>query len=240
MQIPYNSLFTTSQVLHNYFIATLQLLYDLCMTFFLTYLWIVQKTCSILVQTVLMNCSLLIHNLFMTCSWLVHYLFMTYMITCSLLFHYLLTNCSWVVHDMFMTWLAFKTCCLWLVHDLFITFSWFVHYLAMSCSLLDLDLFMTTLKLLHFLTTFQILLVHDFFTSYSQFVTDLFLTCSLLAHFLFMIDFFLQFLHFSANLQIHLNNFTYTTFLDFELLPWAWHSSAPACPSILIITLVSW
>ena len=40
------------------------------------------------------------------------------------------------------------------------------------------------------------------------------MTCPLLVH-----DFFLKFLRFSATLQIPLNYFIYTTFIDFDLLP---------------------
>ena len=125
------------------------------------------------------------------------------LITCLLL----IFNFSQLIHDCFMT-------CLWLVHyffmicslpghELFITWSWLVHDYSKTSSLFDNFSNFTCSWLFHIL-----------FTICYWLVSDLFITCPFLVH-----DFFLQFLHFSANLQIHLNNFTYTTFLDFELLP---------------------
>ena len=116
------------------------------------------------------------------------------------------TSCSWLFYDSVMS-------CSSLVYDMFIIFSWLLHYLVMSCSLLILDFF-------------KILFVNDLFVSKSQFVSDLFLTCSWLVNNLFMTCpllvhdfFFFTISDFSATLQIPLNYLTYTTFLDFDLLP---------------------
>ena len=157
------------------------------------------------------------------CFWIVHDLF----INCLIFVYYYLE----IAHYLFITGLLLFFICSQLINNCFMKCLWLVHYFFLICSLsgqelswLGHDLFMATLKLLPFLTTFQILLVHDFFTSYTQFVTDLFLTCSLLAHFLFLIDFFYIYFTF---LQIYkstwitsltllfltLNNFPYTASL---------------------------